>query len=100
MKYYKLVRDKIPAIIQDKGQTCTFHVAEEEEYEVKLKEKLREEIEEFLAKLHEEELADVMEVIEALMKFKGIDRDRLERIKQQKRDERGGFDARCILDEA
>jgi len=37
MEHNKLVRDKIPAIIKEKGQNPTTHLANDEEYWEKLK---------------------------------------------------------------
>ena len=99
MKYNKLVRDKIPEIIKQKGLTPTTHFANDEEYWRKLKEKLQEEIDEFLDKSNEEELSDILEVIDAICEFKKIDKDKLESLRKKKSEERGKFKERIILDE-
>ncbi len=96
----KLVRDRIPEIIKSKGKLVVIHKASEEEYKVKLREKLQEEVDEFLESEDEEELADILEVIEAICSFKKIDRRKLERKRLKKKEERGGFYKRIILDEA
>ncbi len=99
MKYGKLVRDRIPEIINKKGMHPIIHIASEDEYIQKLNAKLKEEVDEFLKDSNKEELADIMEVINAIMKLQGIEIAELEKVRQKKRDERGGFDRRIILDE-
>lgn len=100
MKYNKLVRDKIPEYIIKKGGTPITHIAEDAEYWQKLKEKLLEEIEEFRTDESAEEIADVLEVIDAIIDYKKIDRSELEEIKNKKAEERGRFNERIILDES
>lgn len=103
MKYDKLVRDKIPELIASRGGTAKTHVAAEEEFEAKLSAKLTEEVQEFLAAAPEkrgEELADILEVIDALQSYYGIEEDEVRKIKIKKADERGGFSKRIILEES
>jgi len=100
MKYNKLVRDKIPEYIQAKGGRPVIHIANDGEYWQKLKEKLSEEVEEFRADESPEELADVLEVIDAIVAYKKYDRKLLEEIRTKKVNERGGFGKRIILDES
>ncbi|KKW17516.1 MAG: hypothetical protein UY58_C0002G0002 [Candidatus Magasanikbacteria bacterium GW2011_GWA2_50_22] len=99
MQYNKLVRDKIPAIITKQGLTPITHVADAEEYYQKLKEKLQEEVEEFLKESNEEELADILEVIYSICEFKEIDKANLESRRLNKAEKRGGFRERVILEE-
>jgi predicted house-cleaning noncanonical NTP pyrophosphatase (MazG superfamily) len=100
MKYDKLVRDKIPQIIKDKGSIPIIHVADDSEYWEKLKAKLQEEVNEVLEDLNiNEELADVLEVMYAILAFKGTKFEELERIMLKKREERGGFKNKIILEE-
>ncbi|MBT7706701.1 nucleoside triphosphate pyrophosphohydrolase [archaeon] len=63
MDYNKLVRDKIPEIIAGNGDTAATHIATDEEYRGKLREKLQEEVNEFLEELDNGELADILEVV-------------------------------------
>jgi len=99
MKYNKLVRDKIPEIVKEKGQIPITHIANEGEYWKKLKEKLREEVDEFLVDSNEEELADIWEVIESICEFKKFDNKKIVDIKNKKKEKRGSFKKRIILDE-
>lgn len=98
MKPGKLIRDRIPKIIKAKGQIAVTHVAGDQEYWDKLKAKLREEAGEFSVEEKDEELADILEVIHAIADFKKIDWPELERIRLKKRQERGGFESKIILD--
>tara|TARA_Y100000310_G_scaffold27990_1_gene26616 strand:- start:8300 stop:8617 length:318 start_codon:yes stop_codon:yes gene_type:complete len=99
MKYNKLIRDKIPDIIKDNGEIPITHIASDEEYWIKLKEKLKEEVDEFLKDNNEEELSDILEVIDAICDFKKIDKDKLGKIRKSKKEEKGGFKEKIILDE-
>jgi len=99
MKYNKLIRDRIPEIIVEKGQIPVTHIAEEKEYWEKLKDKLLEEVNEFIKDNNKEELSDILEVIDSICKFKGYDLEKIKKIQEKKKLKRGSFDKRIILDE-
>jgi len=99
MKYNKLVRDKIPEIIKSKGIVPITHIASDEEYRQKLKDKLQEEVDEFIKDSNEEELADILEVIYTICDLQKIDKNKLELLRKKKAEERGGFKDKIVLDE-
>ena len=99
MKTNKLVRDRIPTIIGKTGKKYTTHIASEAEYQEKLWEKLNEEVGEFKAAPSEEELADILEVIEAITTCYGFDPYDVETARQAKAGARGAFKNRIVLEE-
>lgn len=100
MRYDKLVRDRIPDIIRAKGTEPVVRLASAEEYQLKLREKLQEEVNEYLQSGSPEELADILEVVHALGRLTGHEPAYLEDIRAEKAAERGGFKDRIILEEA
>ena len=99
MKYDKLVRDKIHGRIKEKGAIPITHTADAAEYSRRLKEKLQEEVSEYLEDENLEELADILEVIYAICKSRKIGRKKLEEARKNKYAERGGFRDRTILED-
>jgi predicted house-cleaning noncanonical NTP pyrophosphatase (MazG superfamily) len=100
MRYDKLVRDNIPDRIRAKGEAVTFHVADAAEYCEKLREKLREEVEELLKDENAGEFADVLEVLDAYAANLGITAQEIAEEKAKKAEERGTFEKRIILETA
>ncbi len=97
MKYNKLVRDKIPEYIKSKGEKVSFHIAGDEEYWQKLKNKLTEEVKEFLDNETIDEIADIEEVLNAVCKYKKFNKKKLESIKNKKIKLRRAFKKKIIL---
>ena len=94
----KLVRDKIPEIIAKSGREPVTHIADDKEYWQQLKLKLIEETNEFLESEEMEELADVKEVIMAILAFKQVSPDEIDKIRHEKNEKRGSFFGKIILD--
>ena len=97
--YHKLVRDKIPQIIEAAGKTCTCFVLPDHEYLTLLNAKLNEEVTEYQESGEMEELADILEVIHAIAKARGSSIEDVEAIRQAKREERGGFELQILLED-
>jgi len=97
MTYNKLVRDRIPEMIRQNGETPVVRVLGDEEYRHCLERKLDEEVAEFHRDRNLEELADILEVVYALAESLGADREELLEVYRRKNQQRGGFGERYFL---
>ena len=95
----KLVRDRIPEIIKASGKTCVTEVLPQDAYIRALDAKLNEELAEYQQSKSLEELADLLEVMGAVVKARGYTWDDLTRVRKGKRAQRGAFDQRIFLKE-
>ena len=91
----KIVRDRIPEIIEKSGRTPIYDVVSIDEAIEGLETKLSEELEEYMADHSLEEMADLLEVMHGILFLKGISWEELENVRLAKRAERGGFE-RCL----
>ena len=99
MKYNKLIRDRIPEIIAKSGQKAKIRKLTDEEYLVRLDEKLTEELAEYHEDGNVEELADLLEVIYAAARARGCSAEKLDEIRRKKAEERGAFTEKLLLEE-
>jgi len=97
VRYNKLVRDRIPEIIERSGKTCTVAELDLPDYLNMLDAKLNEELAEYQESKSMEELADLLEVIRAVAAARGSSIGEVEKIRQEKAAERGGFEKRILL---
>ena len=97
--YNKLVRDKIPEIIEKDGKACKTEVLSDEEYLKMIDAKLDEELNEYHKDQNIEELADLMEVIYAATEARGYTIEELERVRVSKVEKRGAFHEKLLLKE-
>lgn len=96
----KLIRDKIPQVIEASGDKYEVRVMEEKEFENELKKKLVEEASELLKTPRKDllnEMADVLELLKSIAEFYKIDFRLVEEKQVKKRKERGGFKKRLFL---
>jgi predicted house-cleaning noncanonical NTP pyrophosphatase (MazG superfamily) len=100
--YNKLIRDKIPHIIEESGFEATIRILDDEEYKVELKKKLLEEVKELLeAEEREdflEELADVFEVLDYILITEKIDLFDIQEYRVKKNMKKGGFEDKVFLE--
>ena len=99
ISYHKLVRDRIPEIIEADGKVCICETLSDGDYIYLLDQKLNEELAEYQESKSLEELADLLEVVQAVAKARGWTLEELERVRANKADKRGGFDKKILLKE-
>lgn len=99
--YNKLVRDRIPEIIENTGKNFSTRVLDNKEYIQELKKKSFEELQEYVEANNNvdaiEELADVLEIIHALAEYHGASIEKVEEVRKQKAEKRGGFKEKIFL---
>ena len=96
--YNKLVRDKIPENINSmEGRNCNYKILNDKEYLEELDKKIFEEAHEFIEEHSVEELADLMEVIFAIMKDRNISMEDVENARQIKNSKKGAFNDKIYL---
>ncbi|MBR3928870.1 MAG: nucleoside triphosphate pyrophosphohydrolase [Clostridia bacterium] len=94
----KLVRDRIPDIVEKSGNTPVCRTLAEDEYLEMLDKKLSEELNEYFADKSMEEIADLLEVIHAVVTARGFSMEDVEKIRLSKKEKRGGFEKRIFLE--
>ena len=100
LHYDKLIRDRIPEIIEADGKRCRVEVMDDADYVRSLRAKITEEAAEVAEAAGEDvvaEIADLLEVIEAFRASCGVTEDEVEAIRLKRREERGGFQRRLRL---
>lgn len=97
--YNKLVRDKIPQIIEQSEKKAIIEEVSGKEYLELLNAKLAEELKEYLESESIEELADLVEVVCAILEHKDVSLEEFEVIRKQKVQERGAFKDKSLLKE-
>ncbi|MER2088264.1 MAG: nucleoside triphosphate pyrophosphohydrolase [Sporosarcina sp.] len=99
--YNKLVRDRIPEIIELSGKTCNTRLLAEDEYIIEINKKMHEELAEYEAAETTddaiEELADLLELIHAAVLHYGASFEDLEKVRVEKEEKRGGFEEQIFL---
>ena len=94
-----MVRDRIPEIIEADGKICVYEILSDEDYVYLLDQKLNEELSEYQESKSLEELADLLEVMQAVVKARGWTLEKLEQVRADKATKRGGFEKKILLQE-
>jgi predicted house-cleaning noncanonical NTP pyrophosphatase (MazG superfamily) len=97
--YNKLIRDRIPEVIEADGKTCMTEILSDEQYVEMLDAKLNEELSEYQESKTLEELADLLEVMRSVIRARGWTWEQLEQVRQEKALQRGGFEKKLLLKE-
>ena len=97
--YHKLVRDRIPEIVEATGKSCKTEILSDEDYLKMVDAKLDEELSEYHQDQNIEELADLLEVIRAAAVARGYSLEDLERVRAEKAAKRGAFEKKILLKE-
>ncbi len=95
--YNKLVRDNIPEIIKSNNEICEISILNDEDYKFELNKKLQEEMKEYLESQDIEELADLQEVIFAILEVNGCSQEQFDKLRLAKVDKNGAFKKRVFL---
>lgn len=98
--YNKLVRDRIPEIIEKDGRKVKTRILNDEEYRKQLNKKLQEEVKEYLEDNNVEELADIVEVVYGILNSMNVTIDEFEKVRKNKKEKNGGFEKKIYLEEA
>ncbi|MCK9383701.1 MAG: nucleoside triphosphate pyrophosphohydrolase [Nevskia sp.] len=93
----KMVRDKIPEILNRLGKTAVFRKAQRSEVLPFLIAKLREECSEFEAENTLEEMADILDVVEEIISHLSFSSTELQNVRRAKVCDRGSFKTHTIM---
>jgi len=101
--YNKLIRDRIPEIIEKDGAKAKIRILNDKEYHEELLKKIVEEAKEVLETKGKrekltKELGDVLEILDYLIKVFNLDREEIEKVRQERKESRGGFDKKLFLE--
>lgn len=99
--YEKLIRDRIPEIMDQAGVAYEVRTLDDQEYADALRKKLIEEAGEAAQASRTDltkEIADLIEVVHALTELEGIDLRDVENVRRARADERGAFRQRLFLE--
>ncbi len=103
-QFNKLIRDRIPEFIEKDGKKYNTRILTDDEYRTELLRKLTEESQEAFETggAREDlikEIADIWEVMDYVIKEFGLDQQEIFKVKEDRKEKRGGFDKKLFLEE-
>lgn len=96
--YNKLVRDRIPELMLKEHELPTTRILSDEEYIQELNKKLRDEVNVYLENENVEEMVDILEVVRAILDYKGVTYEELEEKRIKKANKKGAFKEKVYLE--
>lgn len=96
--YNKLVRDNIPSLLLKDNELPVTHILEDTEYLAELNRKLKEEVDTYLDGENVEEMIDILEVIRAILDYKGVSYEEIEEKRKKKAQKKGTFKDKVYLE--
>lgn len=101
--YNKLIRDRIPEIIEKDGAIFKTRVLDDDDFKTELLKKLLEEAQEVVGAKDDgkelvKELGDILEIIDYIAKSFDLEKSEIERVKAERKNSRGGFDKKLFLE--
>lgn len=96
--YNKLVRDNIPDIILKDNELPITRKLDDKDFIKELNRKLQEEVNEYLEAENIEEMVDILEVIRAILEYKGVSYEEIENKRIKKANKRGAFKDKIFLE--
>ena len=97
--YNRLVRNKIPQIIEADDKEVIYEILSTDDYMTMLDDKLGEEMMEYQDSKDVEKLADILEVVYSIARLKGVSSSELEAMRQKKAEQKGDFSDKIFLKE-
>lgn len=97
--YNRLVRNKIPYIIEADDKKVVYEILPTDDYITMLDDKLIEEMTEYQDSKDVEKLADILEVIYTIARLNGVSSAELEDMRKEKVEQKGDFSDKIFLKE-
>ncbi|TYQ12854.1 UNVERIFIED_CONTAM: putative house-cleaning noncanonical NTP pyrophosphatase (MazG superfamily) [Acetivibrio alkalicellulosi] len=99
IKYNKLIRDKMPQIIERSGNKVVIEKLRDTDFIFYLHSKLREEIIQYEDDNSVDKIADIIEVLYSILEYKGVSINQFEKIRLKKAQKIGSFKEKILLKE-